>query len=74
MKDLLTDAETVGLGLKVLVEPKLYGLGLVPEIKSESQSVSADKFYQRVDKQIKQNGGVKAPTTSGYSLGGTLSD
>ncbi|WP_156402543.1 alpha/beta fold hydrolase, partial [Limosilactobacillus equigenerosi] len=72
MKDILTDIETVGLGSKVIFEPKLSSLGPVPDIKGESQSVSADKFYQRVNKQIKQHGGVKAPTTSGHSLGGTL--
>ena len=89
INDVLTDIETIGLGSNKYVEPKvnqnimkidkwtsspaLAALSVSFQDKGEAQSVDALKFYDRVAKTVKENGGTVAPNTSGHSLGGSLS-
>lgn len=89
LADVLTDIETIGLGSNKYVEPKvnqniikvakwtsspaLAALSVIFQDKGEAQSVDALKFYDRVAKTVKENGGTVAPNTSGHSLGGSLS-
>ena len=89
INDVLTDIETIGLGRNKYIEPKvnqnimkiakwtsspaLAALSVSFQDKGEAQSVDALKFYDRVAKTVKENGGTVAPNTSGHSLGGSLS-
>lgn len=89
INDVLTDIETIGLGRNKYIEPKVNqnimkiakwasspavaALSVSFQDKGEAQSVDALKFYDRVAKTVKENGGTVAPNTSGHSLGGFLS-